>query len=48
MSGFDENPFGDPFANADPFKVSKFEVKIKIFPYFDISMNYLIATFLSK
>lgn len=21
MSGFDENPFGDPFSNQDPFKV---------------------------
>lgn len=43
MSGFDENPFGDPFANADPFKVRKNAMKILILPYFGISneLSYL-------
>lgn len=43
MSGFDENPFGDPFASADPFKVRINEGKISNLPYFGISneLSYL-------
>lgn len=42
MSGFDENPFGDPFASQDPFKVFfSFDISI-FFPQFVVNIHYLI------